>query len=172
MRQELRQRRARAQPQHINVPRLQNFVDRRFKHVDVDFVHRRADVLHIRLKHLGQHLRMVHIRGHFKPLRRREPVPDQFLQRLLKLRIALVSQRGGKTHHRGFRNAHILSQLGRRHKSRFIIMLHNALGNPPVALGQFFPALIQPRNQFLRVLHGSHFLQLPALCRASPLHLV
>ena len=58
---------------------------------------------------------------------------DQLLERLLKMRIAAVAQRGGEADHCGLRNPHVLPQLGRGHEHNLVIVRHNTFCDAPVA---------------------------------------
>ena len=99
---------------------------------------------------------MVHIRGHFKALRRGEAMANQLLQGLLQLRIARIPKRCRKADDGGLRNADIFAELGGRHKHDFVIMRYNAFGNAPVAFRKLLAAVVEALDQFLRVFQGQY----------------
>ena len=120
------------QTHYVNMPGLNDPVDGLFESVHVQLVQGGANVLHVRLQYLVQHLGVIHIAGHFKALRGGEPMANQFLQGLLQLRISGIAQRGGEAHHRGFGNAYVFAQPGGGHEHHLVVMGDDAFRDTPM----------------------------------------
>ena len=112
-------------------------------------------VLHIALQYGGQDVLRIDLRHALKALVGGKPVGDQFLQAALQLRIAFVSQGGGKADNGAFADADAFPQAGSRHEDRLVIVVGNVRGNPAVALAQPPPGVVQPFHHIPGVLHPS-----------------
>ena len=154
IREELRNRRSRAQTHHIDVARADDFINHLVKRGGVNFLGRRADILHIGMQHRAQHLALVDIRRHFKALHRRQPVAHELLKRPLQLRIALIPHRRGKANDGRFAHADLLAQLAGRHKNGLVVVLHNIFRNLAMTLAQSFAGLIESAHHVLHILHN------------------
>ena len=75
-------------------------------------------------------------RGHFKALHTRHAVADHLLHRLLKRRIAGVSDLRRKTHHGRFAHTDRRAKLRGRHKRHLVVVLLNILRDQPLTFGK------------------------------------
>ena len=153
--QELGQGSGAPQADHIDGTGGQDPGHNVFEDGGVQLLQRVVQVLHVAFQHSGQDVPGIDFRHALKALVGGKTVGDQFLQAALELRVAVVSEGGGKTDHRTLADADAFAQAGGRHEDRLVIMVGNVRGNPAVAFAQPPPGVVQPFHHIPGVLHQS-----------------
>ncbi|OPZ76863.1 MAG: Inner membrane transport permease YbhR [bacterium ADurb.Bin431] len=132
-----RQKRRRAHPQNIDLPRPQKPLHHPVEGRAVDLLDGGVDGVHIPLHHLARDIGSRHlVAGGADALQGRKAAANDLLQRLLHTGIAVVSQLRGEANHRGFADGHRFSQFIGCHKGGDVIVFQNVGGNPLLPLGK------------------------------------
>ena len=121
-----------------------------------------VQILHIAFQYGGKNVPGINFRDALKALIGSETVGNQFLQAALELGIPFISQGGSKTDHRAFADADTFAQAGGGHENRFVIMVGDINGNPPMAFAQPPSGVVQPFHHISGVLHPSD--PFPSFC--------
>ena len=141
--QEISQRGAASDADHIDPSGIENGIHRKFKHFMINGCHGHLDLLNIRLQDGCKNFSLADPAiGNFHALDGIQLRADQFTQSLLKARIPIISEGSGKTDYGRFADAYFLSHPGRRQKSSLVVVFPNKVC-------QFFLALAELRIAFI-----------------------
>ena len=147
--QELRQGGSGTEPHDIDGFGGQKTLHHCVENIGIQLFQRGVEILHIGLEDRGKHGMGVDIGSAAETFVGGQPMGNQFLQAALQLGIAFIAHGGGKTDHGGLTDTDLLGQTRGGHKYGLVAVGGNVVGDPPVALAQLVPALVQAGHHIL-----------------------
>ena len=159
--QKLRQRRAAADPKHIDRLRVQQDIHRRVEGRRIQAFRGRADIVHIPCQNALDHLGLASSRVPDPHAVHRVQAARHPRRKLcLHLRIAGIADPRSEAHHGGFADMKPSAQPRRRHEGRLVIVLQDKSRDRLMTLAHMGKFFIDPRDDVPALLHDFFLLSI------------